>query len=48
MSSWETYLKLARKYQKIPLSEERLLIAQAKKGSQKSIVAPENWTKNRG
>jgi DNA-directed RNA polymerase specialized sigma subunit len=36
MSSWETYLNLARKYQKIPLSEERLLIAQAKKGSQKS------------
>lgn len=36
MSSWETYLKLARKYQKIPLSEERRLIAQAKKGSQKS------------
>ncbi len=36
MSSWETYLKLARKYQKIPLSEERLLIAKAKKGSRKS------------
>ena len=36
MSSWETYLKLARKYQKIPLSEERRLIAKAKKGSQKS------------
>ncbi len=36
MSSWETYLKLARKYQKISLSEERLLIAKAKKGSQKS------------
>ena len=36
MSSWKAYLQLARKYQKIPLSEERLLIAQAKKGSQKS------------
>src|SRR3989338_7323798 len=36
MSSWKAYLQLARKYQKIPLSKERLLIAQAKKGSQKS------------
>lgn len=36
MSSWKAYLKLARQYQKSPLSEERRLIAQAKKGSQKS------------
>ena len=36
MSAWKAYLQLARKYQKIPLSEERRLIAQAKKGSQKS------------
>ena len=36
MSSWKAYLKLARKYQKISLSEERHLIEQAKKGSQKS------------
>ena len=36
MSSWKAYLQLARQYQKIPLSEERRLIAEAKKGSQKS------------
>ena len=36
MSAWKAYLQLARQYQKIPLSEERRLIAQAKKGSQKS------------
>ena len=36
MSAWKVYLQLARQYQKSPLSEERHLIAQAKKGSQKS------------
>ena len=32
---WETYRKMARQYVRIPLSEERRLIAKAKKGSQK-------------
>ena len=36
MSAWKAYLQLARRYPKISLSEERRLIAQAKKGSQKS------------
>ena len=39
MSAWEAYLQLARQYPKISLSEERRLIAQAKKGSEKSTEA---------
>jgi len=34
---WKAYYKIAKQYGKLPLSEERCLIAKAQKGSKKSV-----------